>query len=241
MSMQKNSDIAIATLTNTVRMQNGSLAVFSPVALTNEVRSAVKELGEVKYIVAPDQEHHIFLDEWHKEYPNTKLIAPDTLQPKREKSGQSLPWSVLFKANEPTTVDPDFDRKFDYEYVHSHQNKELVFNHKPSRTLIEADMLFNLPANEQMSKTGMSPTSGILTKLMMPIGKISGEAIWQRRFLWYGAAAADRTAFNKSVSKISGWDFDRIIPCHGDVIETGGKGVWNNVMAWHLEAQKKAN
>jgi hypothetical protein len=49
-----------------VRMSNGSLAIFSPVALTETVKKETESLGgSVKYIVAPDQEHHIFLEAWH--------------------------------------------------------------------------------------------------------------------------------------------------------------------------------
>lgn len=32
-----------------------------------------------------------------------------------------------------------------------------------------------------------------------------------------------RRVMAKNAKIVSGWDFDRIIPCHGDVIETGGK------------------
>lgn len=39
-----------------VRLENGSLAVFSPVALTEDVKQKVAELGEVKYITALDIE-----------------------------------------------------------------------------------------------------------------------------------------------------------------------------------------
>lgn len=41
-----------------VRLQNGSVAVFSPVALTDEVKQKVAEMGEVKYITALDFEVH---------------------------------------------------------------------------------------------------------------------------------------------------------------------------------------
>ena len=47
-----------------VRLQSGSLAVFSPVALTDEVKAKVAELGEVRYICAPDAEVHL------SPYPN---------------------------------------------------------------------------------------------------------------------------------------------------------------------------
>jgi hypothetical protein len=40
----------------TVRLQSGALAVFSPTALTPEVKAEVAKLGEVKYITALDLE-----------------------------------------------------------------------------------------------------------------------------------------------------------------------------------------
>lgn len=120
-------------------------------------------------------------------------------------------------------------------------NKELVFCHKPSRTLIEADMLFNLPANEQYSKSDKSPTSGFLTKLFISLNNTKGAAIGQKRLLWYVSSSADRKGFGKSVDKIRSWDFDRIIPCHGDVIETGGKGIFEKVMEWYINGSKKSS
>lgn len=49
-----------------VKLQTGALAVFSPVALTETVKQESAKLGTVKYLIAPDQEHHVFLEEWHK-------------------------------------------------------------------------------------------------------------------------------------------------------------------------------
>lgn len=223
-----------------VRLQNGTVAVFSPVALTPDARATVQGLGEVKYITALDQEHHIFLDEWHKAYPNAKVMGPETLKPKREKSGNPLPFAHLFSAKDRAArVDEAFDAEFDYEYVDAHANKEIVFCHKPTRTLIEADYLFNLPAHEQMSKTDESPQSGLLTKLFVGINNTRGNAIWQKRLIWYALSSGDRKGFNASTQRIDAWDFDRIVPCHGDVIETGGKGIFRKVFEWHLAAAKK--
>lgn len=49
-----------------VRLATGSVAVFSPVALTEIAKQETESMGKVKYIVALDQEHHIFLESWHK-------------------------------------------------------------------------------------------------------------------------------------------------------------------------------
>jgi hypothetical protein len=34
---------------------------------------------------------------------------------------------------------------------------------------------------------------------------------------------------------VAAWDFDRLIPCHGDVIETGAKQVWLDAFQMFLK------
>ncbi|EMC94981.1 hypothetical protein BAUCODRAFT_34980 [Baudoinia panamericana UAMH 10762] len=232
-----------------VALQSGNLAVFSPVAMTATVKKELATFGngQVKYITALDQEHHIFLEEWHKAFPDAKVVGPDTLPEHRDKQGYfQIPkdrWVLMRSADRAGgfSVSEEFDREFDTEYNSSHPNKELIFRHKPTRTLIQADLFFNLPAYEQFSKTQMNPTSGILTRLFSAMNNTRGEAIWQRRFIWYAISAADRNGFNQSIGRIAKWDFDRVIPCHGDVIEQNGKGTFEKVFKWHLDALKKGN
>lgn len=88
-----------------------------------------------------------------------------------------------------------------------HQNGEVAFLHAPSRTLVEADLLFNLPATEQYSRSARSPAVPLLGALFRPTG-------------WLGAWLARLTATNKDEVRrdarvVAGWDFDRVIPCHG--------------------------
>ncbi|CAA9963486.1 DUF4336 domain containing protein [Pyrenophora teres f. maculata] len=224
-----------------VRLQSGSLAVFSPVALTDDVKAKVSELGEVKYIAALDAEHHIFLGPWHKEYPNAQVMGPDVLPEKRTKQkNEEVPFSFLFSKSKPVeSISPEFDAEFDWEYVPSHVNKELVFHHRPSRSLITADLMFNLPATEQFSKSGVDPTTGILSKIFNALQNTKGDAKWQQRTIWYGTSASDRKGFSQSMERISKWGFERIIPCHGDVIESEGKPIFDKIMRWHLDAAAK--
>jgi len=228
-----------------VRLPNGSVAVFSPVALTPRVQETVARMGEVKYIVAPDMEHHIFLGAWHAAYPGAKILGPEGLGAKRAASEEhvNVPLAVEYTSSNANsvTVDEAFDAAFDAIYVPAHANKELVFNYRPDKTLIEADLMFNLPATEQMSRTGEQAPFGLLTKIFGQLTHTRGEAMGQRRFVWHAMSAKDRVGFGRSVEQILAWDWDRIIPCHGDVIETGGKGVLEKVMRWNLEAAKQAS
>ncbi len=183
------------------------------------------------------------LGEWHKEYPNAKVLGPEGLREKRAKQkNEDVPFSVIFSAKDKHSVkvDPEFDADFDYEYVDAHPNKEIVFNYKPDRALIEADLLLNLPATEQFSKSNESPTSGFLTWLFVALNNTQGAAMGQRRLIWYGISAGSKgPSYNKGVAKIASWDFDKIIPCHGDVIEENGKSVFQKIMQWNIEAAQK--
>ena len=165
-------------------------------------------------------------------------MGVEGLPEKREKDpstkGNTFKYVWTNQNKDIMKVDNDFDNDFDYEYVGGHANKELVFFYKPDRTLIQADVLFNLPAYEQHSKTKEGAESGFLTNLFTGLNNARGDAAWQKRFIWYIASSGNRPDFNKSMQKINGWGFDRIIPCHGDVIETGGKGIFQKVLVNHL-------
>lgn len=227
-----------------VRLTSGALAIFSPVKLTPEVRTHLQTLGNnVRYITAPDIEHHIYLGEWHVAYPDATIIGPSGLPEKRasQKLQPAVPFHVVFTPENKRSlrIGPDFDADFDYEYVHAHANKELVFNYRPDRTLIQADLFFNLPAREQYSRTGESPTAGIPSRFFAGLMSTAGNAFWQKRFVWWVSSSADRKAFGESVRRIEAWDWDRVVPCHGEVIESGGKGVFRKVFEWFLNAKDR--
>lgn len=231
-----------------VRLTSGGLAVFSPVALTEATKAKVASLGgDVRYIVAPDIEHHIFLSEWAAAYPDAKLVGPEGLPEKRQKAGGDPrigkePFAtVVTKANgrDAKAIGDDFAADFELEYVHVHPNKELVFLYRPTRVVVQADLMFNLPAEEQYSRVpeDKKPKAGLLVKLFNSFQTTQGEALGMKRFLWHAASRSDREGFNESVRRIAGWEFDTIVPCHGETIVGNGKAVFEKVFAWHLEGK----
>lgn len=233
-----------------VRLQSGTLAVFSPTPLTPLVKSTISSLSPganpVSYLVAPDLEHHMNLSAWHAAFPSAHIIGPEGLAEKRaaqngsDKSVTLVPFGTIFTAKDKlaTTVTAEFDAEFACEFVDAHPNKELVFVHKPSRTLIEADLLFNLPASEQYSKAGVDPTTGWPSKLACSLQGTRGTALWQKRVLWYLLSKNDRPGFGESVKRINAWDFVNLVPCHGDTFVGDGKTVFEKLFEWHLHAKK---
>jgi len=66
-----------------------------------------------------------------------------------------LPGDAVFDTHAPI-----FD-----SYFSGYKNKDVAFLHSASKTLVQADLLFNLPAKEQYSKTGQSGELPILGTL----------------------------------------------------------------------------
>jgi hypothetical protein len=232
-----------------VKLQTGSIVVFSPVALTPAVRSKLTSISAkppTTYLIAPDIEHHMQLSSWASAFPSAHIIAPEGLAEKRaemnkkDKTCSILDFATIFTAKNKlnTKVSEEFDAEFEYEFVDAHMNKELVFHHKPSKTLIEADLLFNLPATEQYSKTGQDANSGVLTKFWNSLNNTRGDAKWQKRMLWYVLSSSDRDGFGESMKRINAWGFENIVPCHGDTILGDGKGIFQKVAEWHLQGKK---
>ena len=228
-----------------VKLTSGNLAVFSPVALTEETKAKVAELGgNVAYIVALDYEHHIFISEWAKEWPSAKIIGPEGLPEKRAKQDDPKigkeEFAVVFtKENKRSTnIGPEFDADFDYEYVDGHANRELVFFFKPEKVLIEADLMFNLPATEQYSRMPEEERkpAGFAARAFECLVTPGEDNKWNKRFSWY-MLAKDRASFNESLQIIENWDFTTLIPCHGDVLEGNAKKVFHGAFEWHLNAK----
>ncbi|KAJ9150771.1 hypothetical protein NKR23_g3493 [Pleurostoma richardsiae] len=222
-----------------VRLHTGSLAVFSPVALTPAVQAKLSALGgPVRWIASVNVEHHLHISAWAAAFPGAKVIAMEGLPEKRERdpatAGTAFAAVFTMENKAGLHVDEEFDSEFKYEYLEATRVKELVFVHRLSGTLIEGDLIFNLPATESFSGAGEDARAGLVNKVLGHMFQAKNIG-WQRRLLWHGTAAKEREGLAASLRRISGWEFDRIVPCHGDVIESGGKGVFEGFGQFYLE------
>jgi hypothetical protein len=97
---------------------------------------------------------------------------------------------------------------------------EVVFLHRPSRTLLVTDILQNHePAADGLAWRTVKRWNGILA----PDGGCPRD--W-RLTVWRRAAA------RRSAETILGWDFGRLILCHGRCIETGARAFVERAFAW---------
>jgi len=200
-----------------IKLQDSSLWVLASTPLDTETKSKLDELGPVKYIISPDGLHHLYLGEFKKAYPEAKVLGP-AMAAQRIKDKQ-VKFDGIWGTDPPDTkygFEPDIQAC----YFSGFRNKDVAFYHPESKTMIEADLMFNLPAKEQYSK---SKSSGGL-----PFFKDLGPFSWAHAKMLSGLCD-DKEAMKRDAKTVAGWNFERIIPCHGDVIETNAKEAWRTL------------
>jgi Domain of unknown function (DUF4336) len=121
-----------------VRLADGGLFVWSPIALSHDLAAAVEAIGPVRHLVSPNALHHLFLGQWKAAYPAARLYASPGLRRKRK----DLP----FDADLGDAPEADWAAEIDQVCVAgSFFMTEVVFFHRASRSAIFADLIRNFP------------------------------------------------------------------------------------------------
>jgi hypothetical protein len=188
-----------------VRLPGGGLWVHSPVPMTPELRAELASLGEVRHVVGPNLWHDECLREFQAEHPAALFHAAPGLA--------ALKRDVRFGAELTDTPHPDWAGVLEQHLVRGMPRmNEVVFLHPASRSLIIADLAFNLGPDGPWWFAQMMRVYGAWNRF----GPTPLEKLLMR----------DRVAVRASLDRILDWDFDRIIVGHGRNVETGGKRVF---------------
>jgi len=209
-----------------IKLNDGSVWLFASTKADEETVTKMKEIGPVKYIVAPDVVHWLNLKDFSQAFPEAKVIGVDGLEVK-------VPSEVHFSGlygKDPEGTKYGFEDEIEAQYFSAFENKDVAFFHKASKTVIEADLLFNFPPTEQYSKSSESGTTWVPL-----VGRIAPYS-WVHKQL-VGALAKDIPTNAKHAKVVDSWDFDTIIPCHGNVVDTNAKEAWRSVWAKYLDHQ----
>ncbi|KAJ7322897.1 hypothetical protein DFH08DRAFT_888212 [Mycena albidolilacea] len=197
-----------------VRLSTGDVWVLASTPLTPDTKAAIDKLGPVKWIMGADAVHTMYLGQFKSQYPEAKVIGVEAVVEKKKAEGLVLDGAYGKDA-------PDTKYGFEDEiyacYFSGFANKDVAWFHASSKTLIVADLLFNLPGKEQYSKSKSSSKVPLFGKLD-PWGSVHKHFVWGQ--------GKDKAAMKRDANTVLGWAPERIIMCHGDVIETDGTKAW---------------
>jgi len=210
----KMMGIALGTRTTVIRLGDGGLFIHAPGPLSAQLIGAINALGPVRCLVAPNDFHHLFVKENQTAWPDASVHVSAGLPAKRPDLASA---SVLGDSA------PDL-WKGDIEQVWMRgapKVNEVVFFHPLSRTLVLTDLAFNI----------VNPGS-FWVRLFMRINGVSGR-LASSRFL--KSMHRDRASARVSAEKIFEWNFDRIVLCHGSVVESDAKANLRAEFSWLLD------
>ena len=122
--------------------------------------------------------------------------------------------------------EPENEWKEDLDQILTKGNvffSEAIFYHKMSRTLLVGDLIENLNQTTS-SKMFLFKLFGAREKPMA-----------SPEFRMY--TTNEKTA-RQALEQVQKWEFERIFLCHGDIIESNAKSIFNDVCSEFLEGVK---
>jgi Domain of unknown function (DUF4336) len=199
-----------------VRLAGGGLFVHSPVRLGDRLGEELAKLGDVRFVVPASILHgHLYMEQYREAYPQARLFGVRGLERKRSDLRFD---GVLADSPEPAWSDDLDQRRFEGHRVAGRVLNEVEFLHRPTRTLVTGDLCFNI-----------GPEWPLKTRLLAWGPRMRRRLGPTVAFL---LGIRDRAAARRSVERILEWDFDRILPGHGEIVETGGKAKLKEDLAW---------
>jgi hypothetical protein len=195
------------------RLSDGSVWVWSPVALTPELESSVDAIGPVRHIVSPNKIHHLFLKQWTERWPDARVYAPPGLASRKPE--------LRFDAELTGEADPAWAADLDQAIFRgSIAMEEVAFFHRPSRTAILCDLV------QRFDPEFVTGLKGALMRLDSLVGEGgSTPREWRASFLRRGPTRAAR-------AKVLAWEPERLLIAHGMCAQQGATKILERALAW---------
>ncbi|MDY7231062.1 DUF4336 domain-containing protein [Hyalangium rubrum] len=194
-----------------IRLADGALWVHSPLRLTPERRQAVEALGPVRFLVAPNMFHHLFIGDWMTAFPQARAFAAPGLPEKRK--------DLSFHAVLSEAVSAEWAEQIDVlPWRGAPMIGEVVFFHRASRTLIVTDCAHNIGPDA-------APFTRFVFKTIGGYGRLSTSVIDR-------VVNRDRAVARANVDSILKWDIQRVIVAHGHIVEQEGARAFRAAYEW---------
>lgn len=200
-----------------VRLNGESLWVWSPIALSAQLRREVEALGTPTHLVSPNKIHHLFLGEWHEAYKDARLWGPSSTIKKRP----DLPFEEPLGDSPPEAWREAFDQVW---FTGSPLLDEIVFFHRASRTAILADLSENF--SDEFLRTYWGGWKRWIARVW---GIVEGRGYapleWRLSFF-------DRRAALRARDKVLSWDTHAVVMAHGVWQRHDGRRYLERAFSW---------
>ncbi|SEA22469.1 DUF4336 domain-containing protein [Alkalimonas amylolytica] len=197
-----------------VRLEDGALWVHSPIQWQPAFKQQLAALGEVKYLIAPNHLHHLFLADWQQQYPEARLYGTAQVQAKRPE----LTYAGILDETTHTPWQQDIAQLL---FTGSKAMQEAVFFHRASCILILTDLI------ENFSPKHFNPWQRLLARLMgilAPQGQTPLD--WRLSFVFGKAQAREH------LLRMLSWQPECIVMAHGELVQHDAVAFLRHSFRW---------
>jgi hypothetical protein len=196
-----------------VRLSDGALFIWSPTALSDELRTALNALGDVRYLIAPNSLHHLFLGEWRDAYPAARLYAAPGLRQRRK--------DLEFDGDLEDTPPGEWSEEIDQVVMRGNLiTTEVVFFHRKSRTAIFTDLI------QHFSPTWFTGWRTVVARLDL---MTAAQPEVPRKFR---TGFVNRRLARAALRQILAWPTERVVMAHAAPVETDGRAFIGRAFRW---------
>lgn len=196
-----------------LRLADGGLVLWSPVACDAALRAAVGDLGPVRHLVAPNSLHHLAMGEWQGAYPDATLHAAPGLAKKRP--------DLRIDATLGDVAPAAWAGQIELCLVPGNViTQEVVFFHRASGTVPFTDLL------QQFPEGWFSGWRAVVARADRMVG---AEPAVPRKFR---LAFVRRGPARAAVRRILDWPVERVIVAHGAPVARDGGAVLRRAFGW---------
>lgn len=206
--------LPFTTRMTVVRLTDGHLFLHSPIAFDERLAMSIQALGTIRHLVSPNQFHYAHIGEWAKAFPEAIAWA----SPGVRRRARARHVDVAFTRDLNEQPAEEWREEIDQTLVPGGIFKELVFFHKPSRTLILADAVINLELDK-------------ITQPWRAITKLSGMH-HPRGEIFFGMRLPlrlQRKRAKAAIRKMRSWQPERIVLSHGRCFDANADEVLHRI------------
>lgn len=196
-----------------VKLPDETLMLISPIPMDDALAAEIDALGTVAHIVAPNNFHHLYAGAAKERYPNARLYGSRGLNRKRK----DLPIEETLNDQAPEAWATLMDQRV---VQGSPGMNEVVFYHRPTRTLIVTDLVFNIHEYKGL-------LTGMILRMVGAHRRVGQSRLW--RFI-----TKNREDAGASVRKILEFDIQRVIMAHGEIVEREARASLSSGLYWML-------
>lgn len=203
-----------------VRLPDGAIWIHSPTVAADALVKRVRELGPVRWLIAPNTIHYWWIPDWKAAFPEAQVWAAPGL-------ARAAKRELTIDHELGDAAPPAWAETIDQVLVEGDMLTEVNFFHRPSRTLILTDLIENFEPERVRPR--------LLRWLMRLAGAADpdGKAPIDMQLSFARRRPAVRTAVERMIA----WGPERILLAHGRWYPANGVAELRRAFRWVLQGR----